>query len=398
LLLFVAERLAGLNGGVITTIDTLFALLTLDMPVTILSRDRCELPGEWEGKRIQTPEWLIADQGEPLRPRIDRDLPRRTARWMRDAWSDFAARKRVRRLRPDLLIVADVFSHRFLEDFGDWSGCPRVITLLGVPREMTGQFLGGGWDYDRIVREIASYSSAVCLTNREREQWDTVRSLDHVRKIAIPGCCREEVAARLLAEDRLAVRRRLGIPDDRFVAVCAASLQRRKGQDILLDYLPRLKDAIPNFLLYLVGPVVADWGGREVIDRIEAEGYKDYVRVTGPREDAMDFTYAADVAVLPSRAEAQGIVVVEAMALKTPVIASDVDGIPDMIEHGVSGLLFSHDRRDGLLEAFVKLAKDERLRKSLAEEACRKYWKAFARSHHVEQWRRFVTETLMEKR
>ena len=50
-------------------------------------------------------------------------------------------------------------------------------------------------------------------------------------------------------------------------------------------------------------------------------------------------TAALDVAVLPSYREAQGLVVLEAMALWRPVVASNVGGIPEMIEDGVSGLL-----------------------------------------------------------
>ena len=60
---------------------------------------------------------------------------------------------------------------------------------------------------------------------------------------------------------------------------------------------------------------------------------------TGRRDDVPAVTAAFDVAVLPSYREAQGLSILEAMALSRPVVASNVGGIPEMIEDGVTGLL-----------------------------------------------------------
>ena len=70
----------------------------------------------------------------------------------------------------------------------------------------------------------------------------------------------------------------------------------------------------------------------------------DRVVFTGRREDVPAVTAALDVSVLPSYREAQGLSVLEAMALSRPVVASAVGGIPEMIEDGVSGLLVPPQR------------------------------------------------------
>jgi glycosyltransferase involved in cell wall biosynthesis len=79
---------------------------------------------------------------------------------------------------------------------------------------------------------------------------------------------------------------------------------------------------------------------------------------TGRRDDVPAVTAALDVAVLPSYREAQGLSILEAMALSRPVVASAVGGIPEMIEDGRSGLLVPPHDRDALARAVSRLLLD----------------------------------------
>jgi glycosyltransferase involved in cell wall biosynthesis len=69
-------------------------------------------------------------------------------------------------------------------------------------------------------------------------------------------------------------------------------------------------------------------------------------------------TAALDVAVLPSYREAQGLSILEAMALSRPVVASNVGGIPEMIDDGVTGLLVPPHDAEALSAAIVRLLRD----------------------------------------
>ena len=77
-------------------------------------------------------------------------------------------------------------------------------------------------------------------------------------------------------------------------------------------------------------------------------------------------TAALDVAVLPSYREAQGLTVLEAMALSRPVVASNVGGIPEMIEDGVTGLLVPPHDADALAGAIIRLLRDHSYADTLA--------------------------------
>jgi glycosyltransferase involved in cell wall biosynthesis len=143
-----------------------------------------------------------------------------------------------------------------------------------------------------------------------------------------------------------------GIPEDAPIVGVVARLEAEKGHRTLVDAWPEVLAAVPNAWLLIVGE------GSER-DSLEAEaaslGVNERVVFTGRREDVPAVTAALDVAVLPSYREAQGLSVLEAMALSRPVVASNVGGIPEMIEDGVTGLLVPPNDCDALAAALIKL-------------------------------------------
>ena len=87
---------------------------------------------------------------------------------------------------------------------------------------------------------------------------------------------------------------------------------------------------------------------------------------TGRRDDIPAVTAALDVAVLPSYREAQGLTILEAMALSRPVVASNVGGIPEMVEDGRTGLLVPPHDPEALAAAITRLLTDHPLADTLA--------------------------------
>ncbi len=82
----------------------------------------------------------------------------------------------------------------------------------------------------------------------------------------------------------------------------------------------------------------------------------------------MSFAYsAADLFVMPTRAEAFGQVVIEAMACGTPVVGFDVGGVPDMVRPGQTGLLAQAEDVGDLRDSIITLLRDIELRKRMSE-------------------------------
>jgi glycosyltransferase involved in cell wall biosynthesis len=120
--------------------------------------------------------------------------------------------------------------------------------------------------------------------------------------------------------------------------LCVAAVTPKKGHDVLLSALALVAD-LP-WRCVIVGALHRDPGfvahlGR----RVREVGIRDRVRFTGPLTGAdLEAAYAAsDVLVLASRAETYGMVVCEALAHGTPVVATSVGGLPEALGHGANG-------------------------------------------------------------
>ncbi len=108
--------------------------------------------------------------------------------------------------------------------------------------------------------------------------------------------------------------------------------------------------------------IVGEGSRQDALHQIARDqGVERHVIFTGRRDDIPAVTAAFDVAVLPSYREAQGLTILEAMALSRPVVASSVGGIPEMIEDGRNGLLVPPHDPPALADAIVRLLTDHQL-------------------------------------
>lgn len=143
-------------------------------------------------------------------------------------------------------------------------------------------------------------------------------------------------------------------------------LTQIKGQAVLIEALATLADRGIDVRATLFG-----WGPKhEELQRlVERLGLAERVSLPGPvSQDEIRTHYeGADVFCLPSFAEGVPIVLMEAMAMRLPVIATRITGIPELIDHGRSGLLVPPGRPDLVADALEMLARDPELRTRLGE-------------------------------
>ena len=158
------------------------------------------------------------------------------------------------------------------------------------------------------------------------------------------------------------LREEYGLPAEGPIVGVVARLEPEKGHPTLLEAWTSVAAAVPDATLMIVG----EGSRRAALEAMAAElGVADRVVFTGRRDDVPAVTAALDVAVLPSYREALGLTVLEAMALSRPVVASEVGGIPEMIEDGRTGLLVPPRDPDALAAAIIRLLRDHPLADTL---------------------------------
>jgi glycosyltransferase involved in cell wall biosynthesis len=150
-------------------------------------------------------------------------------------------------------------------------------------------------------------------------------------------------------------------PGSQIVGV-VARLEPEKGHPTLLEAWPAVLRSVPDAYLLIVG----EGSRRDALEALTRDlKIAHRVVFTGRRDDVPAVTAALDVAVLPSYREAQGLSILEALALSRPVVASNVGGIPEMITDGVNGLLVPPHDPDALAAAIVRLLRDHPLADTL---------------------------------
>lgn len=176
------------------------------------------------------------------------------------------------------------------------------------------------------------------------------------------------------ADARARIRREFAIGDG-YLLLVAARLHPEKGYEYLFRALPEIRRRVSRPVTLLV----AGRGDSKEEFRalVEDIGCRDMVRFLGFRRDLPDLMAGADLFVLPSVAEAFGLVLAESLYLGTPVVATHTGGIPEIVTDGVDGMLVPPADSHALAEAIVDLLNDDNRRQNLNGAGREKVTKLF---------------------
>lgn len=189
--------------------------------------------------------------------------------------------------------------------------------------------------------------SAIDYYNLNPDQLQTVHNPVDINSLLIAARCHD-----------------LGLPHEladrnKFHIACVGRIGYEKGFDLILHAIQRLESRIrEQTMLWCVGdgPLKAD------METLAVQlGIKMNVRFTGHLASVAPILSGCNLLVCPSRYEGLPNVVLEAMALGIPVVASRVGGIPELVEDGVTGRLVPPESADDLAKAITELAIDDSL-------------------------------------
>lgn len=151
------------------------------------------------------------------------------------------------------------------------------------------------------------------------------------------------------------------------VVGCVARLvPTKKGQDVLINAISIVKEKYPNIVCRFAGDVLTINGKKdmqilkELSDRVTKLSLEENIEFLGNVSNVPQFMNGIDIFVLPSRVEGFGLTIVEAMASKIPVIASNIDGPREIINERY-GILFEKENYKELAEKIIELIENNNL-------------------------------------
>jgi len=167
------------------------------------------------------------------------------------------------------------------------------------------------------------------------------------------------------ADEEKLIRKKWNINEDDAVIGIVSKLWEGKGHEVLINAFSRIKDEIENAKLIIVGEGYLQDRLNKLVDGL---GLKGSVIFTGFKSEVSEIISCFDVAVLPSFFEGMGRVLLEAMAMGKPVVASRVGGIPDLVRDNINGLLTEPGDEKALYGALKRLLTDRDLAHMMGRE------------------------------
>ena len=246
---------------------------------------------------------------------------------------------------------------------GSTGSAPRVVTTLHGT-DIT--LVGNDPSYSQIVAFSIEQSDRVTAVS-ESLRAATCAELGVTRDIAvIPNFLDCSLHRRHAAPD---LRRRFsGDNPDIKIVTHVSNFRPVKRVEAVLAIFDRIRRAVPARLL-----LVGDGPELGTAYRVARElGISGLIDIVGAQEEVVPLLSVSDLFLLPSAQESFGLAALEAMACEVPVVASRVGGLPEVIEHGVSGFLHPLDALDEMTGSAISLLTDPARHGEMAKAACQR--------------------------
>jgi glycosyltransferase involved in cell wall biosynthesis len=265
----------------------------------------------------------------------------------------------VREYQPDLI-------HSFLFVANTWARivgkCNKIPTILSErnanPRKH--------WKQIIINRLLFSFGS-ILIANSRAGAKQIIKNKEFPAKnihIIHNGIPFKNFCINLSLDQKILLQKELGIQPDQKVIGVIGRLDTQKNHELLFDSLIKVQKYYPNAIILCIG----DGPRKKFLEEYIIEsGLKNDVIFTGVRKDIPACLHVMDILALPSRWEGCPNVILEAMAAKVPVVATDVGGVSEIITNGKTGFLVDSKNYASFANKIIFLLKNPKVAATIAE-------------------------------
>lgn len=227
-----------------------------------------------------------------------------------------------------------------------------------------------------IEKYCSKYTDILITLNQE----DYLRAgnFNAVRVVNVPGMGVNTEKLEHTIVDVAEKRKELNIPENAFLILSVGELSDNKNHEVIIKALSLLNH--PNVYYLICGVGDKEKYLKNIVEKLKL---KNKVIFAGYRRDVNEIIKAADCFAFPSKREGLGLVAIEAMAGGLPIVTSNVRGINEYSQNGITGFSVSPTDVSGFAQAFSKLYENPGMRKQIGEnnkQLAKKYDKKYAHS------------------
>ena len=378
MLTLVAKNIGQGNGASLSALDVLISLGQIDPEMALIYLYKNDIPNELDGKKVLYSQSYLSPRS------IDGTSKFNLKKVSNIVVKPFLMNK-LKNILPRMSFVNSMGSHSLwkpIKEKYNWSG-----TL--IVRESPDLYKSSS--IESILNRFNYYDYFIFVSDLVRKKWLKFSKIDAAKSFYIPNCVWEKRVEVISQNSKSNVKKKLFGNDDQFIAICTGEVKYRKGQDLIIENLKLICDLIPNFKLLILGrqnqAFIKEL--KSVLKNMDLEKRVEFIL---HQPNAIEYIYAADVLLQPSRSEALPRTILEAMALKTPIVASDVDGIPELVDNNGSAILFSLSNIDKMIKGIHSVYSNDSFRAQITENAHKRYWDYFSRENHIKKYSDFINQ------
>lgn len=225
--------------------------------------------------------------------------------------------------------------------FHFYTGAPKINWMIYYP----------------IEKMMASKADIICTVNREdyaRAKGFQVKDVKYIHGIGI------NTSRLTLGEKKNDIRAELGLEKDDFIVLSIGELNENKNQRVIIQAIAMLRDSKIHYVLCGKGNQL------ENLKKLVAEKQLNQnIHFLGYRKDVVDICSQADVYVMPSKREGLPVASLEAMYCGLPLVTSNIRGLTDVMENGVSGYMCASEDIKGFAKGIKKLCDNPKMREKM---------------------------------
>lgn len=213
--------------------------------------------------------------------------------------------------------------------------------------------------YYPVEKMMAKYADIIVTVNHEdykRAKSMNVKRVEYIHGIGI------NTDRLSLENNSVDIRKELGLSSEDFLIISVGELNKNKNQKVIIKALAEIKDLKIHYILCGKGDQL-----KGLKKQVSDAGLDHQVHFLGYRTDVLNICRQADIYVMPSYREGLPVASLEAMYCGRPLLTSNIRGLVDVMEDGVSGYMYSPDDYKGFADGIYKLLADPELRKKMGK-------------------------------